>query len=70
AISSFRKALRPPNQNNFQVHLLLTLLYTVGNQMEQARFQAREMLRIRPFFLLKSINIDYGLQQMKYQTKQ
>jgi adenylate cyclase len=53
AISSFRKALRPPNQNNFQVHLLLTLLYTFGNQMEQARFQAREMLRIRPFFSIK-----------------
>jgi hypothetical protein len=53
AISGFRKALRPPNQNNFQVQLLLTLLYTVGNQMEQARFQAGELLRIRPFFSIK-----------------
>ncbi len=47
------KALRPPSQNNFFAHLFLTLIFTYENQMENARFNANEMLRIRPFFSIQ-----------------
>ena len=50
---NLRKALAPPNQNNFLAHLYLTLIYTYENQMEKARFNARELLRISPFFSLQ-----------------
>lgn len=48
------KGLLPPNQNNFLAHLYLTLIYTYEDQMEKARFNAREILRIAPFFSLQT----------------
>jgi tetratricopeptide (TPR) repeat protein len=53
AKENLRKALAPPNQNNFFAHLFLTLIFTYENQMESARYNAREMLRIRPFFSIQ-----------------
>ena len=54
AIENLHKALAPPNQNNYYAYLLLTLYYAYQNKMEEAHFNAMELLRFSPYFSLQA----------------
>ncbi len=52
AKASFERALMQ-NKSDWLSHIYLTLIYSFENEMEKARFYAKEMLRIFPYFSLE-----------------